>query len=335
MILENQTQVPSLEAIVASRVRALLRRFHLSPDWIIGLVGERGSGKSLSGANIAIRDYGMSGAKLWSNMKMKLTVDVSDEVAGCYGAKGGDVTYEAETIDRNALLRLDSRFEGGHIFLDEINLEYGEARRSSSNVNLNTDTLIQQLRKFRCGLTYTVIDEMFVDVRIRENTDVFITCKDTAAYARNLNKHKPQGHEFEWIIQPMTWRLLGDEYSFKNTGKSIGPIPINMRQLWGTIDTMERQARNRSKYTEMGKDLLPIELGESPAVSKAKSQMGWLQDLVLSWKRSEMPMMVGRPLAPDIKRWLSVFGVSYDKYLQAYKVEDFTLAGTERQHTPA
>src|SRR3989304_4249146 len=173
----------TLEAIVAHRVRALLRRFHLGPDWIIGLVGERGTGKSLGGANIPIRDWGMSGAQLWSNMKTKLTVPVDDNIAGRYGLKGGDVVYEAKPIDRGSLLRLDSRYEGGHLFLDEINLEYGEARRSTSNVNLGTDTLVQQLRKFQCGLTYTVIDEMFVDKRIRDNTDIFIVCKETASYA--------------------------------------------------------------------------------------------------------------------------------------------------------
>jgi hypothetical protein len=333
MILENQTQTLSLEAIVAKRVRALIRRFTLNPDWIIGLIGYRGSGKSLGGANIAIRDWGMSTAKLWSNMKMKLTIDVEDEVAGLYGTRGGSVIYEANPIDRNALLRLDSRYEGGLIFLDEINLEYGEARRSSSNVNLSTDTLIQQLRKLQCGLIFTAIDPMFVDKRIREATDVFIECVDTALYSYNMALGKPQGHEFEWKIYDMSGKMLGQEHSYRETNQGVMTYKVTLNKMWGVIDTYERQASNGVKYTDMGKTINAIDVEESLTVQKVKSQWSWLQDKILAWKQSgiktieagELPMLVGAPLNNEIKQWLSVFGVSWSNYDQCYKVNDFSL----------
>jgi hypothetical protein len=325
-----------LRAIIARRARPLLRRMHLSPDWIIGLIGDRGSGKSLGGANISVRDWGFSGSTLHSNMKTKLTVDV-DEWAALFGvddtkkihytAKPGSVVYESEYIDRHALNRLDARYEGGHIFADEFNLFGADARRSMSNENLDRNDLVQQLRKYQCGLTYTVLDEMFIDTRIRDATDIFIKCMDTAAYSANLNKKKPQGHDFEWLIYPMTWRFLGAEYTYKKTGKPIGPIPINLRKEWDIMDTFERQSR---KY---GKSLDPVELEENPEITAARSKWGWLQEKVLDWKKKgistiesgELPLRLGCPVTEGIRQWLRAFGVSWNQYEQIYKVDDFSL----------
>lgn len=267
----------SLDELIKHNVRALLRRYHLNRDWIIGLVGERGSGKSLGGANIALRDFMMNVEPCWSNMQIKMQVDVDDQAAAYYGVKGGSVTYEAGHIDKQAFLALDSRYEGGCLFFDEFNLEYGEARRSSANVNLMTDRAIQQLRKMQCGLVYTVLNEMYVDTRIRENTDIFIRCSDVAFNPLNLQGRMEQGVVFEWLLYAMSTKFAGNGMTYADTHKPIGPIKMQLKHIWNAIDTMERQAAGMTKYTET-KSLIPLHLPEDPVVVQDRDRWGWLDE---------------------------------------------------------
>lgn len=263
--LLNSKEGPTLKDVIAVNVHPFIRRMHLNPDWIIGLVGDRGSGKSIGGANIAIRDYAMRGAQMFSNMDIKLDVKVSEAIASIYGLESGVATYESIFMQREEFLAHDGRFKGGCKFIDEINIEYGEARRSSSNVNLETGTEIQQLRKDQSGLVYTTINEMYVDPRIRENTDVFIRCNDVAFHPHNLANRMRQGVCFEWKIYPMTPKLAG--VGNNREGFIIGPIQVTLGNMWGMIDTFERQSRNGQKYTER-KSLMPVELKEAVAVTK-------------------------------------------------------------------
>jgi len=270
-----------IEAVVGSRrekichtTRALIRRYYptdypyQSRDWIIGLIGDRGSGKSIGGANIAVRDFGFMDEPMFSNMKIKVNVKVDEPTARQINCEPGIETYEASRITREEFLALDSRYDGGVIFLDEINIEYGESRRSSSNVNLGTDTVVQQLRKGQCGLIYTVINEMYVDPRIRENTDIFIRCCDVALNPQNLKNKMQPGILFEWTLYAWTSRLLGNGMTYKDTHKPSDVIQLKLGDTWGMIDTWERQAVGGRKYTEV-KKLMPIELGEPEDVSRA------------------------------------------------------------------
>jgi len=265
----------TLEDIVKQTVRALFRRYHLNRDWIIGLVGDRGSGKSLGGGNIAVRDFAMNGEPLWSNMQIGLGVVVPEEPPGQFRMESGLVVYQSSYIDKQSFLALDSRYEGGCLFFDEFNLEYGESRRSSANVNLMTDRAIQQLRKLQCGLVYTVLSEMYVDTRIRENTDLFIRCSDVAFKPENLRRKMRQGVQFEWLLYPMSTKLFGLGQTYSDTNKPIGPIPITMGHLWDSIDTYERQAVGRMKYTD-SKELLPMQMAEDPKVVEKRDKWGYL-----------------------------------------------------------
>ncbi len=280
---ETRLIAHSLEDIVQHAVRAFFRRMHINRDWIIGLVGERGSGKSLSGANIAIRDFMMTvdpktglTEPCWSNMKIRMDVKIDDETAQACGLPaGGEVSYASQLIDKQAFLALDERYQGGVFFFDEFNLEYGEARRSVANVNLLTDRAIQQLRKLQSGLIYTVINEMYVDVRIRENTDIFIKCSDVAFKPDNLRQSMPQGHVFEWMVYPMSQRVAGIGNTYADTKKPIGPIQITMRDQWDMIDTYERQAQGRLKYTD-SRELEHVHVKQDPAVVTERDRWGWL-----------------------------------------------------------
>jgi len=269
--------VMSLEDIVKHTVRALFRRYHLNRDWIIGLVGERGSGKSLGGGNIAVRDFAMNGEPLWSNMQIGIGIEVPQSLSSLFTLESGLVIYQSEYVDKKSFLALDGRYEGGCLFFDEFNLEYGEARRSSANVNLMTDRAIQQLRKLQCGLVYTVLNEMYVDTRIRENTDLFIRCSDVAFKPANLRQKMRQGVQFEWLLYPMTSKMFGTGQTYAEIGKPIGPIQITMGYLWDFIDTYERQAVGQTKYTD-SKELLPIEITEDSKERHVKNRWGWLDE---------------------------------------------------------
>jgi len=273
----DSSEAPSLEDIVKQTVRALFRRYHLNRDWIIGLVGDRGSGKSLGGGNIAVRDFAMNGEPLWSNMQIGLGVEVTKEFSSQFGVEGGLVVYQSEHIEKQAFLALDGRYEGGCLFFDEFNLEYGEARRSSANVNLMTDRAVQQLRKLQCGLIYTVLSEMYVDTRIRENTDLFIRCSDVAFKPENLRQKMRQGVQFEWLLYPMTTKVFGVGQTYADTGKAVGPIQITMGHLWDSINTFERQAAGKMKYTD-SKELLPIQMTEDTVVVQNRDKWGWLDE---------------------------------------------------------
>ena len=274
MTTGTEVVAPSLEDIAKHTVRALIRRYHLNRDWIIGLVGERGSGKSLGGGNIAVRDFAMNDEPLWSNMQIGLGIEVPQEFATPFGLERGLVIYKSEYIDKQAFLALDGRYEGGCLFFDEFNLEYGEARRSSANVNLMTDRAIQQLRKLQCGLIYTVLSEMYVDSRIRENTDLFIRCSDTAFKPENLSAKMAQGVAFEWLLYPMTPKILGQGTTYAETNKPVGPIPVTMGYLWDFINTYERQAVGKTKYTD-SKEVLPLDMKEDPKVTKERETLSW------------------------------------------------------------
>ena len=276
-------QALSLEDLSRHSVRALVRRFHLNRDWIIGLVGDRGAGKSLGGANIAIRDFAMNDEPLWSNMQIRHDVDIPDFYAKAFGLEaGGVVPYLSEHIDKQAFLAMDERYEGGCLFFDEFNLEYGESRRSSANVNLMTDRAIQQLRKMQCGLIYTVLNEVYVDTRIRENTDLFIRCSDVAFKPNNLRQHMKQGIQFEWMLHPMSAKVCGIGNTYSDTNKPIGPWQVTMGHLHGSIDTYERQAQGRTSYTDKSQ-LVPMNIKEDAKVEADHDAWGWLDKRLLDF----------------------------------------------------
>jgi hypothetical protein len=268
--IENR-QAPCLREIIAQEIDPLFRLSHLNRDVIIGLVGERGSGKSLGGANIALKDYGFSNEPIWSNMNIKVGVKVTnDEAIECGATAGGIETYASQHLDKQEFLALDGKYEGGCLFFDEFNLEYGGARRSTANVNLMTDRAVQQLRKLQCALIYTVLDEMYVDVRIRDNTDLFITCTDTAFKAQNLASKMRQGIAFEWKLWFMTSKLVGFGNTYKETHRAVGPVPVTLREMWGSINTMERQAEGQTKYSVQPKQLIRVEMEEDAKITVQK-----------------------------------------------------------------
>lgn len=273
--------VSCLEDLIKYSIRPLLRRHHLGRDVATAFIGERGGGKDLGGATVCFLDYMVEGEPCWSNSKIKVTVKISDDDAAPYGLPGGQVVYESQQLDKAALLRLENRFHGGVIYISEINMEFAEARRSQTNVNLFFDRAEQQLRKLQSAMIYNVIHEMWIDIRVRGLTDTFIKTFDTALFTENLANAKPPGENFQWFIYPQTRKFNGMIFP-EDTQSPIGPFNINLKRAWGIIDTYEKQAAGKFKYgMEFGADSsVSMEIEESKAVLDELDRWGWLYELI-------------------------------------------------------
>ena len=273
--------VSCLEDLIKYSIRPILRRHHLGRDVVTGFIGERGGGKDLGGATIAFLDYMIEGEPCWSNSKIKVIVNVSDEDASPYGLSGGQVVYESEELDKPALLRLEDKFHGGVIYISEINMEFAEARRTQTNTNLFFDRAEQQLRKLQSAMIYNVIHEMWIDLRVRGLTDTFIKTFDTALFPENLANAKPPGENFQWFIYPQTRKFNGMIFPV-DIQSPVGPFNINLKRAWGIIDTYEKQAAGKFKYGMefQASSGMQVEIEESPAVLAELNQWGWLYELI-------------------------------------------------------
>jgi hypothetical protein len=286
-VVPKYTREDALKLIVGKVLQPLFRHQHLNREVIIGLVGLRGDGKSGSGAVIALLDYMMNGEPVWSNMAIGVRITVEDYRARQYGLhRGGTVTYRSKELDKEGLLRFDPQYNHGCYFIDEINMEFAEARRAMSNTNLYMDRVAQQLRKYQNSLIYTVINEMFVDSRIRELTDIFIRCEDTALSVEGLAQKKQTGIDFKWTIYPMSGYMLGRERSYYFTKKPLPPVYLHFEPWRGIYNDKLAQGQGKMKYgfnlaDKTGNDVgVGIETQQSSETETAVDQYKWLEKIV-------------------------------------------------------
>ena len=279
----------SLEGLIAKTVQALLRIQHLNRDVIIGFIGPRGGGKSLSAAATAAIDYGVEGDTLRSNMQITWDIDVSEEIASRFGLEAGRVHYESEELSKHKFLTFNKDYFRAVFVIDEINLWLADARRAMAQQNLLADDVAQQLRKWESPLFYTCIHEMFVDSRIRDMTDLFIKTEDSALTEEGLRRRQRQGINFQWMLYPMTKKFTGHTYAENH--KAIGPIDVNGKILWNIIDTLQRQERKKYKpgEEEQADADLPVHISEDPVVFEERSKWGWLYEKILALHQSKIP----------------------------------------------
>jgi hypothetical protein len=263
--------------IIDKQTGRILIRPHLNPDWKIGFIGAPGDCKSITGTKLLIRDFLLHGVRCFSNMHIKVTVSIKDGDPALNGFPGGEVVYETEEFDKLALFRFDERYRNSAIFVDEINLEMAEARRSSSNLNLNTNKVGQELRHLEAALIYTVIDEMWVDSRVRDLTDIFVRTQDTALDAENLAQHKTPGEVARLMIYPMSRKLNGSTF-FENQ-KKFGPYYNHVRDMWEAYDTHEMQASESLKYGIDIKHSTTVEVSNTIDHQNTIDEWAWLNVL--------------------------------------------------------
>lgn len=274
-----------LKLLLRSRMERLLPRpMHLNREIIIGLIGQRGEGKSGTGACLSLVDFMIDGIPCFSNMAIACKMVIEDDIAQDVGfKKGGIVAYGSQPFNKRALLQEGARFKNSVLFIDEINVEFAEARRAMSNTNLFFNRLVQELRHYVISLIYTAISEMHIDSRLRELTDVFIKVEDTALSAENLASRKPPGVDFKWVIYPMTRMLMGQSYYI--THKPLPPRYFNFARYRGIYDDKEVQGEGKYKYgidlsLDSGEDI-PTEQSVLPApkVSEFEAKWGWFASI--------------------------------------------------------
>ena len=213
-------------------------------------------------------------------MHIKQTIAIPDDDPYCLalGIPGGEVVYESEELDKKALFRLDEQYRDCVLFVDEINLDMAEARRSTSNVNLNLNKVGQELRHLEAALIYTVISEMWVDARIRQLTDIFIRTEDTALDMKSLQNKQTPGIKARWTVFSMSRKLNGSTYN-KNTGAGkLGPYYVRTREMWDAYDTFEMQASESLKYGDFMKGS-KLEVDAAPRVTQERDEWGWLEPI--------------------------------------------------------
>jgi len=339
------TKQDVLKLIIGQEIQPLFLRPHLDDKqlwaFLCGFIGDRGGGKSGSEAAISIVDYMMSGRKVFSNMGVKCDILVDDDMARSYGLKsGGAVHYEAEPIDKDALLDLDERYRRSCLLIEEINVEYSNVRRAMSNTNIDFNQVAQQLRHFETSLLYNVINEMFVDPQLRSLTDVFVKTSDTAFDMDSLSAKKPRGIDFKWNITPMSGYLRGEQ--FKN--KTLPPMYFHFGPWRGIYNDLQNQTKGIYSISTKDKNkkfLAKISVDSSGEMTEHFNKWGWLVDLIQGWKKqgvrllrsAELARMIGRPVTKEIKDILPIWGVVWDMSIQRYVVEDFDLSKARESAT--
>lgn len=205
----------------------------------IGIIGPRGSCKSLSAAAISVMDGFVPGYKVVSNMGIRWGIKLGDYAVG----------YSSQDLDKAALLNFDIE-SNLFIVTDEVNIEFSEARRSMTNRNLIFDKIIQQLRKRSLNVIYTVQHEMWIDNRLRWQTDIFIKCKDICLKPGGLHLPFDFGEFADWRIYDMTG-IFGHG-AYQDTGRPlVDECRFHGKQWWGTYDTNQIIGGDEIQYGSM------------------------------------------------------------------------------------
>lgn len=318
------TKQDVLKQIIRQHFDYLLYHKYLGRESLMGAIGDRGGGKSAATATWAFINFLLDGLPVWSNMLIRFGFKIDDDYAkeatgGCIKT-GGFVVYESLPIDKVSLLHLDETYRNGCLAIEEINVQYSNARRHMTNTNVFFNEVCQQLRKFNTSLTYNVIDEMFIDSQLRSLTDFFVKTYDTAFEINNMVKEKEKGHDFSWRIYPTTGYLVGEENKFSVTKKPLPPANFHFTQLWGLFDSTKWQ--EKGIYSQSQAE-------SSREMTEYMDKWAWLADKAKSIKLNgidflkpyELARQIGQPLSRTIKEKLQMWGIFYEPTEQGYVVD--------------
>lgn len=341
LITDTITKEDVLRRIITlmiNRGNYLFYKPHLKREYVLGTVGERGGGKSGSDAVIGIVDFMLRGKPVWSNMQISCDIEVNNEVAQRFGLNsGGAVHYESLPLEKDKLLKLDDTYRNGCLVIEEINVQFSNARRFMTNTNIESNELYQQLRKFETTLIYNVIDEMFVDSQLRELTDIFITTYDTAFDVDALEREKPPGLDFCWLVHSWSSYLNGYQGRYDKT-KKADKCYFKFAPWRGVYNDKQHQEHGVYSLSKREREKLNLNVESSQEMQQELKKWAWLEDKVrfirdkcieddMDYiKSGELAALIGVPLSQAIRQILAArYGISYDTYAQAYFVNKFKL----------
>lgn len=287
----------------------------------IGLIGPRGSCKSVGAAAMGILDYLVPGYKLISNMEVKWGVRVCDMLAA----------YSSEPLDKMELLKFNIADKVAAL-IDEVNIEFSEARRSMTNRNLIFNKILQQLRKRAMNVIYTVQHEMWVDNRLRYQTDIFIKTKDVCLKPGGIYLPYDFGEYASWKMYDMAGIFGHGAYQDTLT-PIIDDWWFRAKQWWNTFDTNEIQGLESENY---GIDSQELQIKRSDYVVKQESDLSYIFDTFEDWHNQGITQIASADVFKFFgiethrgKTWLGGIlrdiGVQYQEWNKTYKIPNADL----------
>ena len=137
---------------------------------VIGLIGQRGTGKTAGAVEITSCDYLLRDKPVLSNVPIEIRVVYKD----------AEKIFRSIPLEELDMLDLTMDYGGGCVLYDEVNMEAAESTRFSSSANLQFSYAIQQIRKRQLSLIWTCQGWNWIDNRLRWQTDFVMACRDAS-----------------------------------------------------------------------------------------------------------------------------------------------------------
>lgn len=286
--------------IIRSRFTYVFKRKGIKKDLLVGFIGERGGGKSASASVLSFIDFDLDGIPVFSNMNIGFDVKITQSDINRFASEfnkdmhavpPGIYYFRSRPLDLAKLLMFDEEYRGSCMVVDEVNVEFSEARRSMTNTNLLGNRIVQELRHYEAAMVFTCISEMFIDARLRESADLFVKCHDLANSTSGIAQNKLAGEQFQWIGYLMSSCWTGETYY--DTHKANFEAVFTFRPWQGIHSTLQYQGQNMTKFgvdlKRVKQQCLPVmDIKESPTVDNFREKWGWLADMVEQWKNKGM-----------------------------------------------
>lgn len=279
----------------------LFRKWNILRDVAYGFIGDRGTGKSTTQADLAIHDHMMLEEPCWSNLKIRAKLKIDnhmdqalwemEQITGIEIKTDPLPIYESLPLDPNLLLSPECPYQGGCIVVDEINIELADSWRTMSNDALASSDMMQTLRKLKSAFIFSCISEMFVPNRIRDAVDIYFKLQDYAFVNESQLYGQGQGHDFKLEMYPMTGKFAGYRNTFARLREPYLTLQVHGRDLWGIVDTWDRRERQKhtsSLYKQLVQDAVSevqesdtmtehdYEVAQSEIVRTTENEWGWL-----------------------------------------------------------
>ncbi len=297
----------------------------------IGLIGPRGSCKSIGAAAMGIIDYLIPGSKLISNIEVKWGLRLGDFLVG----------YASEELDKMEMMKFNIE-ENVAVLIDEVNIEFSEARRSMTNRNLIFNKILQQLRKRSLNVIYTVQHEMWIDNRLRYQTNVFIKTQDVCMMPGGIHLPYDLGEYASWKVFDMSG-IFGQGSYVDTHVPVIDGWNFSAKQWWNTFDTKQVQGIEQAAYGGDGEH--PLWLKRSGEIEREENNNAQLSDLILDLHNkgiTEVPSekmyaSFGITAIQDKKNLgaqLKKLGIQYIAWKKAYRISNVDLENPETMRVP-
>jgi len=261
---ENYLKQYIREQVIPQRFINYGRNMKLSK--CIGIIGPRGSCKSIAASAMGIIDYLIPGYKLVSNMSVQWALRLGTLIAA----------YRSDDLDKMELMKFNIE-DNVAVLVDEVNIEFSEARRSMTNRNLIFNKILQQLRKRALNMIYTVQHEMWIDNRLRWQTDIFIKTQDVCLRPGGIYLPYDFGEYASWKLFDMSGIFGQGTYSDTYT-PVIDGWQFSAKQWWNTFDTKQIQGIETEVYGGNGAE--PIDIKRSEYVIKEQNNLARLYEVI-------------------------------------------------------